>query len=57
MAEDFYWQSKICMYECKAKISFNYGVLNVCKKILFNEHGMYHFDFFNLKMILIFYLC
>ena len=36
MAEEFYWLSKICMYECKWKISFNDGVLSVILlKILF----------------------
>jgi hypothetical protein len=55
VVEEFYWRYKICTYECKWKISFNYGVF-VCYslKILFSKHGVYNFDF-NLIIILIFY--
>jgi hypothetical protein len=55
MAEEFYWRSKICMYECKWKISFNDGVLSVILlKMLFIKQDVYHFDFLNLIMYLIF---
>ena len=44
MAEQFYWRSKICMYECKLKISFNYGVFKCCSLKntfkFYNDHNL-----------------
>ena len=56
MAQQFYWRSEICTYECKWKISFNYGVFKCSSwKILFDKHDVFHFDFFSLIIILIFW--
>ena len=56
LAGELSWRSEIRMYDCKWKISFNYGVFRRCSlKILFNKHGLHYFDFwFNDDLIFLF---
>jgi hypothetical protein len=56
MAEEFCWQSKICTYECKRKISFNYGISKCYSfKKYISISIVSNILIFNLIMTLIFY--
>jgi hypothetical protein len=52
MAEEFYWRSKICIYECKWKSRCNYSVL---KSYFLKNTFVFTILIFNVIMILIFY--
>jgi hypothetical protein len=61
MAEEFYWRSKICTYELKSVWQYStlitLSLWTVALGIFYKQrrHGMHHFDFFNLTIILTFY--